>query len=94
MNLNLATQCRISSILCIDVDHQGVSNFQLGNEHPDMAQKYKNRSLAEQNSVDIAWSVLMQPEFRNLQQCIFATDEELLRFRQLVVNLVMATGKS
>jgi class 3 adenylate cyclase len=74
-----------------DVDHQGVSNFQLGAEQPDMNTKYKNRSLAEQNSVDIAWDLLMQPEFRNLQQCIFATKEELQRFRQLVVNLVMAT---
>lgn len=74
-----------------DVDHRGVSNFQLGVEIPDMAKKYKNRGLAEQNSVDIAWEVLMQPEYRNLQQCIFTNEDELKRFRQLVVNLVMAT---
>jgi class 3 adenylate cyclase len=74
-----------------DVDHQGVSNFQLGVEQPEMAKKYKNRGLAEQNSVDIAWEVLMQPEYRNLQQCIFTNEDELKRFRQLVVNLVMAT---
>jgi class 3 adenylate cyclase len=74
-----------------DVDHQGVSNFQLGAERPEMAQQYKNRSLAEQNSVDIAWDLLMQPEFRNLQQSIFAVDTELQRFRQLLVNMVLAT---
>ena len=33
----------------------------------------------------------MQPEYRNLQQCIFTNEFELKRFRQLVVNLVMAT---
>lgn len=74
-----------------DVDHQGISNFQLGTEQPDMAEKYRNRSLAEQNSIDIAWDILMQPEFRSLQQAIFSTVSELARFRQLLVNLVLAT---
>lgn len=74
-----------------DVDHRGVSNFQLANEFPDLAVKYKNRGLAEQNSVDIAWDLLMQPKYRILQQHIFTNDAELKRFRQLVVNLVMST---
>jgi hypothetical protein len=90
--LDLLTQ--FATIFCAlihDVDHQGVSNFQLSTELPEMARKYKNRSLAEQNSVDIAWDLLLQPDFRNLQQCIFATEVELKRFRQLIVNLVMAT---
>uniref|UniRef100_A0A7R9WW54 Guanylate cyclase domain-containing protein n=1 Tax=Craspedostauros australis TaxID=1486917 RepID=A0A7R9WW54_9STRA len=74
-----------------DVEHDGVSNMQLAMEQPHMADKYKNRSLAEQNSVDVAWNTLMQPEYRNLQQCIFTNEDELERFRQLVVNSVMAT---
>jgi hypothetical protein len=85
---------QFAAIFCAlihDVDHRGVSNNQLASELPEMATKYKNRSLAEQNSVDIAWDILMQPEYRNLQQCIFTNEDELKRFRQLVVNLVMAT---
>ena len=56
-----------------------------------MAKKYKNRGILEQNSIDLAWEMLMKPEYRNLQQCIFTNEDELRRFRQLVVNLVMAT---
>lgn len=85
---------QFAAIFCAlihDVDHRGVSNGRLASELPDMAKKYKNRSLAEQNSVDIAWEVLMKPEFRDLQQCIFTNEDELSRFRQIVVNLVMAT---
>ena len=74
-----------------DADHHGVSNFQVGQEKPDMAKKYKNRGILEQNSIDLAWEMLMKPEYRNLQQCIFTNEDELRRFRQLVVNLVMAT---
>jgi class 3 adenylate cyclase len=74
-----------------DVDHRGVSNFQLANEIPEMATKYKNRGLAEQNSVDVAWDLLMQPQYKDLQIAIFSNELELQRFRQLVVNLVMST---
>ena len=79
------------STLIHDVDHTGVSNAQRSKEDPTLAGKYKNRSVAEQNSVDIAWELLMDPAFENLQRCIFSSKSELLRFRQLLVNLVMAT---
>ncbi len=56
-----------------------------------MGEKYKFQSVAEQNSVDISWDLLMQPKYSDLQMCIFATKEEYARFRQLVVNSVLAT---
>jgi hypothetical protein len=74
-----------------DVDHTGVSNAQLSNENPSMAEKYKSRSVAEQNSVDIAWDLLMEPRFQSLRNAIFSNEADLLRFRQLLVNMVMAT---
>lgn len=74
-----------------DVDHTGVSNPQRNEEQPDLALKYKSRSVAEQNSVDMAWELLMEDRFEKLRRCLFATKAELKRFRQLVVNLVMAT---
>ena len=79
------------SAIIHDVDHKGVPNMQLVKEQSAEAKRYRYQSVAEQNSVDIAWWVLMEPEFRDLRACIFSTEEELTRFRQVVVNTVMAT---
>jgi hypothetical protein len=79
------------SALIHDVDHPGVPNAQLVKEESNEAVRYKNKSVAEQNSVDLAWELLMSPEYNDLRQCIFSTQEELDRFRQVVVNAVMAT---
>ena len=74
-----------------DVDHTGVPNSQLVKEKSDLAITYKNKSVAEQNSVDLAWDMLMEPAYIDLRRCIYSTQDELDRFRQLVVNSVMAT---
>uniref|UniRef100_A0A7S3L1M8 Phosphodiesterase n=1 Tax=Amphora coffeiformis TaxID=265554 RepID=A0A7S3L1M8_9STRA len=80
------------SALIHDVDHYGISNNQLIKEGAPMAEKYKGKSVAEQNSVDLAWDLLMDPdEYPDLQKVIFQTDAEYQRFRQVVVNIVMAT---
>jgi hypothetical protein len=79
------------SALVHDVDHRGVPNGQLAIEMPELAEKYKNSSVAEQNSIDIAWDILMEPTYKDLQDCIFANENEVQRFRQYIVNLVMAT---
>jgi hypothetical protein len=55
------------------------------------AKLYKNKSVAEQNSVDIAWHLLMEADYKDLRACIYKSQAELDRFRQLVVNSVMAT---
>ena len=81
----------VFSALIHDVDHQGVSNMQLGKEAPDMAQKYHNQSIAEQNSLDMSWELLMSDHFRTHRNCLFATDAEFKRFRQVLVNVVLAT---
>jgi hypothetical protein len=47
--------------------------------------------VAEQNSVDLAWGLLMQAKYEQLRACICETKEEFARFRQLVVLSVMAT---
>jgi hypothetical protein len=74
-----------------DADHRGVTNVQLIKEEPDMGTLYRNKSVAEQNSVDVAWDLLMLDQFNAMRQYIFGTQAELLRFRQLVVNVVLAT---
>ena len=56
-----------------------------------MAVKYNNKSIAEQNSVDIAWALLLNDRYQSLRNAIYTNDIEMRRFRQLVVNSVMAT---
>lgn len=73
------------------MDHTGVPNSQLVKEKAHIAALYKNKSIAEQNSLDLAWDLLMSEEYRELQHAIFENNEEKGRFRQLVVNVVLAT---
>ena len=70
-----------------DVDHDGVSNMQLVKEKTEASKLYKGKSVAEQNSVDLAWNLLMEPTYKNLRKQIYSTEEEFNRFRQLVVNV-------
>merc|ERR1712241_687796 len=81
----------VFSALIHDVDHQGVPNSTLVQEDDEIARKYNGRSVAEQNSVDIAWELFLEPEFSALQDAVCATDVELDRLRKLIVNMVMAT---
>ncbi|KAG7358840.1 adenylate/guanylate cyclase [Nitzschia inconspicua] len=81
----------ILSALIHDVDHPGVPNAQLIKENDPMAKQYENKSIAEQNSVDLAWGLLHEPAYKDLCKCIYQTEGELIRFRQLIVNSVMAT---
>lgn len=69
-----------------DVDHLGVSNAQLVKEGHHLAAKYV-RSVAEQNSLDLTWELLMGSEFKQLREFLLPTKTEMQRFRQLVVNV-------
>jgi len=79
------------SALIHDVDHRGVSNAQLTKEKTPTAVKYDGKSVAEQNSIDLAWNLLLKPEYSDLQDCIYTNESEFQRFRNLVVNSVCAT---
>ena len=81
----------VLSALIHDVDHTGVPNAQLVKEEADVAKTYKNVSVAEQNSIDIAWELLMSDSFKDLRAAIAQTEADVRRFRQLVVNVVLAT---
>ena len=81
----------VFAALIHDVDHQGISNAQLIKEEPTMGELYRNKSVAEQNSLDVAWDILMSPRFKELRKYVFGTQSELLKFRQLIVNVVLAT---
>jgi hypothetical protein len=74
-----------------DIDHPGVSNSQLVKEQHALALTYDGRSVAEQNSISLAWQLFMQPQFEELRTSLCPTQSGLQRFRQIVVNVVMAT---
>ena len=82
--------CTLAALIH-DTDHTGVPNVQLIKENAELAEYYKKKSVAEQNSIDLAWELLMEPQYSELRSCIYTTNDELTRFRQLLVNAVMAT---
>jgi class 3 adenylate cyclase len=81
----------VFSALIHDADHTGVPNSQLIKENSALSKLYKGKSVAEQNSVDLCWDLLMDGNFDDLRAAIYSTVDEKKHFRQLVVNSVMAT---
>lgn len=86
----LLFSCAFSALIH-DVLHPGVPNGQLMKEDPEAAQLYKSRSVAEQRSFDVAWDLLMESKFEALRRAIYQNRAEESKFRQLVLNSVMAT---
>lgn len=81
----------VFSALIHDADHPGVPNTQLVKEGTELAKLYDGKSIAEQNSVNIAWNILSQSKYSELRSTICETHQDEARFRQLVVNAVCAT---
>ncbi|CAB9522084.1 Receptor-type guanylate cyclase gcy [Seminavis robusta] len=81
----------VLSALIHDVDHPGIPNSQMVREQMEVAKLYQGKSVAEQNSVDLAWGLLMKPEFHDLRRTIYKTEAEFYHFRELLVNSVLAT---
>jgi hypothetical protein len=81
----------VLSALIHDVDHSGIPNSQLIDEKSPLAAAYHNKSIAEQNSVDLAWTLFNEDCYADLREALCETRRETRRLRQLVVNSVMAT---
>lgn len=81
----------VFAALIHDADHPGVPNSQLVKEGTAMALTYEGKSVAEQNSINLAWGILLEDKYAELRKAICKTKQESSRFRQLVVNAVCAT---
>lgn len=66
-------------------------NSQLVKEKANLAELYNGKSIHEQDSVNSAFDTLMDDKYAQLRQTLFATQNEFYRFRQIVINSVMAT---
>jgi len=73
------------------VDHTGISNSDLTREDPELSTQYRDNSIIEQRSFEKAWKKLMEPSFYDLRRAIYSDEEELKRFRQVMVNSVLST---
>jgi hypothetical protein len=91
------TSCPLTHFACVlsalihDVDHPGVPNMTLVKEKDPMAARFSNKSIAEQNSVDLALAMLMKPEYKDLRGCIYTTNDEFQLFRSSIITIVLAT---
>ncbi|CAJ1943563.1 unnamed protein product [Cylindrotheca closterium] len=80
------------SALIHDAKHPGVSNGTLSNEKHEMAIRFDHKSCAEQNSVVVIWDLFLSDRYDALRDAMFGGNmERLRRFRQIVVNSVLAT---
>ncbi|CAB9512395.1 natriuretic peptide receptor 2 [Seminavis robusta] len=77
--------------LISDIAECGKSNRQLAEEKPHVCEMYGGESVKEQMSTNTGWDILMDPCYKDLQECLFSTEEDLFRFRCLVCNCVLAT---
>ena len=83
--------CLVYAALIHDVDHEGIPNRQLSRESHPLALLYNDKSAAEQNSLKIAFSTLMEPRFAELRHTLCPTSEDQFEFRRIVIDLVMCT---
>jgi hypothetical protein len=90
---SLADNLKVSlpSTFYFHSDHYGVSNKQMALEYPNMAERYQGKSVAEQNSLDVALDLFMSDHFEQLRDYVFPFEEDMARFRQVTVNVLLAT---
>ncbi|KAL3823001.1 hypothetical protein ACHAXA_008141 [Cyclostephanos tholiformis] len=84
----------VFSALIHDVGHKGVPNSVLVEEEDGLAILHNDVSVAEQNSLQVAFSMLQRDEFAGLKRCICPTPENRRFFRKMVISMVMVTDIS
>ena len=82
--------CEISALIH-DTDNSGVSNIQLIKEQPEMGAHCENHSVAEQNSLELAWNVPTEGHCGTLHSTLFGSVADLKCLHELLVNRAMAT---
>ena len=71
--------CAVTALIH-DVDHVGVPNAQLIKENDPLVEHYGARSVAEQNSLEMAWGLFLAPKYKNLRTTICTNERELAHF--------------
>ena len=80
---------------CFDINtFSGITNAQLVKEQAPIATIFKYKSPAEQQSLDIAFNLLLQDRFETLRHTIYSDEAERQMFHHIVVNSVLATDSA
>lgn len=87
----LARLAVVFACLVCDLDHPAKSNAQLVAEGTELAQLYGERSIAEQNSIDLTWGLFTDDQFETIRNILCPTPVELRRFYQLFVKALLST---
>jgi len=83
--------CMVFSALIHDVDHRGITNRQLALEDDELAMLYNDQSIAENNSLFVAFTELQKQKYDKLKNVIFPDRKDYRRFRSACINLVLST---
>mmetsp|Transcript_6137 Transcript_6137/g.15178 ORF Transcript_6137/g.15178 Transcript_6137/m.15178 type:complete len:523 (+) Transcript_6137:60-1628(+) len=83
--------CLLFSALIHDVDHRGLPNRQLALDDEDLAMRYNDQSIAENNSLYVSFCELRKPKYARLKSMIFPDRKDYRRFRTACINLVLCT---
>ena len=79
------------AMLIHSVESTGVPNKHLIKRKDPVALRYGNKSITEQHSLDTAWELFMNPGYEELRKAVFRKPSDILEFRKIVVNAVIAT---
>lgn len=66
-------------------------NRQLASEDDPLAILYNDQSIAENRSLFLGFSELLEPQYKELRDAMFPSRDEYQRFRKAVLNLVLTT---
>lgn len=81
----------VFSALIHDVDHRGIPNRQLALDDEDLAMKYNDQSIAENESLFIGFCELLKKKYGKFRNVVFPEREDYRRFRGACVNVVLST---
>jgi hypothetical protein len=96
-SFSMANLALVISALVHDVDHQGVGNNQLVEEKNYLSLKYNEKSVAENNSIDIALNLLKESRFKCLRECMFGSSDtvnptkDAKIFESLLRDMILST---
>lgn len=77
-----------------NVGHLGVPNEVLVKQNSFLVNQYNHHCITEQNALDQSWGLLQDKRFARLANTIYSNKKEMLRFRQIVVNCVIAMNST
>eukprot|EP00956_Cyclotella_meneghiniana_P041111 scaffold215099_cov69-Cyclotella_meneghiniana.AAC.2 len=83
--------CFVFAAIIHDVDHQGVPNATLVQENDPIALQYDGKSVAEKNSIKVAFRMLNEAEFGEFCSVVFGSPDDRLHMHHMVTNLVIST---